>query len=91
MSKKKNKQRPSKRNPIQQMHIEQNRKAGAHKDRKKEQNKKACRGDTMTDKEFLEQLREIMEINALADWVANDPWEEFEELRDMIDKHLKRT
>jgi len=45
----------------------------------------------MTDKEFLEQLREIMEINALADWVANDPWEEFEELRDMIDKHLKRT
>ncbi len=43
MSKKKNKQ-PSKRNPIQQMHIEQNRKAGSHKDRKKEQNKKACRG-----------------------------------------------
>ena len=43
MSKKK-KQKPSKRNPIQQMHIEQNRKAGSHKDRKKEQNKKACRG-----------------------------------------------
>ena len=43
MSKKKNKQ-PTKRNPIQQMHIEQNRKAGSHKDRKKEQNKKACRG-----------------------------------------------
>jgi hypothetical protein len=45
----------------------------------------------MTDKEFLEQLKEIMEINALADWVTNDPLEEFAELRAMIDKHLKRT
>ena len=45
MSKKNNKKRPSRRNPIQQMHIEQNRKAGAHKDRKKEANKKACRKD----------------------------------------------
>ena len=44
MSKKKSKQRPSKRNPIQQMHIEQNRKAGVHTDKKKERNKKACRG-----------------------------------------------
>ena len=49
MSKKNNKKRPSKRNPIQQMHIEQNRKAGAHKDRKKEANKKACRKDQTTE------------------------------------------
>lgn len=31
------------RNVIQQSHIEQNRKAGPHKDRKKEQNRRACR------------------------------------------------
>ena len=37
--KKKNKYR----NVIQQTHVEQNRKAGPHKDRKKEQNRKACR------------------------------------------------
>tara|TARA_R100000426_G_scaffold85953_2_gene66516 strand:- start:407 stop:565 length:159 start_codon:yes stop_codon:yes gene_type:complete len=43
MSKKKN-QASKQRNAIQQMHIEQNRKAGAHKDKKKERNKKACRG-----------------------------------------------
>ena len=42
MSKKK-KEKPKGRNPIQQMHIEQNRKAGAHTDKKKEQNRKACR------------------------------------------------
>ncbi len=45
----------------------------------------------MTDKEFIEQLLEIMEINALADWLTNDPWDEFEEIRAMIEKHLKRT
>jgi len=45
MSKKKKKSTATTgRNPIQQMHIEQNRKAGAHKDKKKQQNKKACRG-----------------------------------------------
>jgi len=43
MSKKKKKE-PKGRNPIQQIHIEQNRKAGAHTDKKKERNKKACRG-----------------------------------------------
>tara|TARA_Y100001937_G_scaffold78680_1_gene106668 strand:+ start:248 stop:424 length:177 start_codon:yes stop_codon:yes gene_type:complete len=43
MSKKK-KDATKQRNAIQQMHIEQNRKAGAHKDKKKERNKKACRG-----------------------------------------------
>ncbi len=42
MSKKKNKV-SKQRNAIQQIHIEQNRKAGAHKDKKKEQNRKACR------------------------------------------------
>jgi len=47
MSKKKNKPNND-RNPIQQMHIEQNRKAGAHTDRKKERNKKACRGKVTT-------------------------------------------
>ena len=47
MSKKK--KQPSKRNPIQQMHIEQNRKAGSHKDRKKEQQKKACCKDYSKD------------------------------------------
>ena len=45
----------------------------------------------MTDRQFIEQLLEIMEINALADWLTNDPWDEFEELRAMIEKHLKRT
>ena len=34
MSKKK-KQEPKGRNPIQQMHIEQNRKAGSHRDKSK--------------------------------------------------------
>ena len=37
------------RNTIQQMHIEQNRKAGPHKDRKKEANKRACRKRIKTD------------------------------------------
>jgi hypothetical protein len=59
--------------------------------RRKSEIKKPVEGDNMTDKEFLEQLKEIMEINALADWHENCPWEEFEELRAMIDKHLKRT
>ena len=45
----------------------------------------------MTDRQFLEKLLEIMEINALADWVTNDPYFEFEELRDMIEAHLNRT
>ena len=45
----------------------------------------------MTDREFIEALLEIMEINALADWLTNDPWDEFEELRVMIEEHLKRT
>jgi len=45
----------------------------------------------MTDRQFIEQLLEIMEINALADWISNDPWEEFEELSVMIEEHLKRT
>tara|TARA_A200000159_G_C7080047_1_gene238098 strand:+ start:359 stop:496 length:138 start_codon:yes stop_codon:yes gene_type:complete len=45
----------------------------------------------MTNKQFLENLLEIMEINALADWVTNDPWDEFEELRAMIEAHLNRT
>ena len=40
VSKKKNKV-SKQRNAIQQIHIEQNRKAGAHKDKKKEQNRKA--------------------------------------------------
>ena len=45
----------------------------------------------MTDREFIENLLEIMEINALADWITNDPWDEFEELCAMIEEHLKRT
>tara|TARA_R100000030_G_scaffold99168_1_gene89929 strand:+ start:98 stop:235 length:138 start_codon:yes stop_codon:yes gene_type:complete len=45
----------------------------------------------MTDREFIEKLLEIMEFNALADWITNDPWEEFEELRVMIEEQLKRT
>ena len=45
----------------------------------------------MTDRQFLEKLLEIMEINALADWVTNDAWDEFEELRVMIEAHLNRT
>ena len=45
----------------------------------------------MTDRQFIEQLLEIMEINALADWLTNDPWDGFEELRVMIEEHLKRT
>ena len=45
----------------------------------------------MTDRQFIEQLLEIMEINALADWLTNDPGDEFEEIRVMIEQHLKRT
>jgi hypothetical protein len=37
------------------------------------------------------KLLEIMEINALADWVTNDPYDEFEALRVMIEDHLNRT
>lgn len=37
------KRKTKQRNVIQQNHIEQNRKAGPHKDRKKERNRKACR------------------------------------------------
>ena len=42
-NKAKGKRKMKQRNVIQQTHIEQNRKAGPHKDRKKEQNRKACR------------------------------------------------
>tara|TARA_Y100001963_G_C6623176_1_gene372743 strand:+ start:461 stop:676 length:216 start_codon:yes stop_codon:yes gene_type:complete len=42
-NKTKRRKKMKERNTIQQMHIEQNRKAGAHKDRKKEKNRKACR------------------------------------------------
>jgi len=45
----------------------------------------------MTDKQFIEKLLEIMEINTFADWIANDPRAEFEELSIMIEEHLKRT
>ncbi|QDP62214.1 MAG: hypothetical protein GOVbin1807_213 [Prokaryotic dsDNA virus sp.] len=45
----------------------------------------------MTDREFIKKLLEMMEINALADWITNDPWDEFESLRVMIEEHLKRT
>ena len=45
----------------------------------------------MTDREFIKNLLEIMEVNALADWVTNDPYDEFEELRAMIEAHLNRT
>ena len=45
----------------------------------------------MTDREFIKNLLEIMEINALADWITNDPYDEFEELRVMIEAHLNRT
>ena len=45
----------------------------------------------MTNKQFLENLLEIMEINTLADWLTNDPCDEFEELRAMIEAHLNRT
>ena len=45
----------------------------------------------MTDREFLEKLLEIMEVNTLADWITNDAWDEFEELRAMIEAHLNRT
>tara|TARA_Y100000004_G_C8805694_1_gene365387 strand:- start:135 stop:329 length:195 start_codon:yes stop_codon:yes gene_type:complete len=59
--------------------------------RRKSETRKHVEGDNMTDREFIEKLLEIMEINALADWVTNDPWDEFEELRVMIEEHLKRT
>ena len=45
----------------------------------------------MTDRQFLKRLLEIMEINALADWIINDPYDEFEELRVMIEAHLNWT
>ena len=45
----------------------------------------------MTDRQFLEKILEIMEVNALADWITNDPYDEFEELRAMIEAHLNRT
>jgi hypothetical protein len=41
--------KPKSRNVIQQGHIEQNRKAGPHKDRKKEANKRRCRQRIRTD------------------------------------------
>ncbi len=41
--------KPKSRNVIQQNHIQQNRKAGPHKDKKKEQNKKKCRQRVRTD------------------------------------------
>ncbi len=37
------------RNIVHQAHIEQNRKSGPHKNRKKEQNKRKCRGKVKTD------------------------------------------
>ena len=45
----------------------------------------------MTDRQFIERLLDIMEVNALADWITNDPYDEFEALRAMIEDHLKRT
>ena len=45
----------------------------------------------MTDRQFIEKLLEMMEYNALADWITNDPYDEFEALRIIIEDHLKRT
>jgi hypothetical protein len=45
----------------------------------------------MTDRQFIEKLLEMMEINALVDWITNDPCDEFEALRAIIEDHLKRT
>ena len=45
----------------------------------------------MTDRQFIEKLLEMMEYNALADWITNDPYDEFEALRVIIEDHLKRT
>ena len=53
--------------------------------------KQYTKGDSMTDRQFIERLLDIMEHNALADWITNDPYDEFEALRVMIKEHLKRT
>lgn len=45
----------------------------------------------MTDRQFIERLLDIMEHNALSDWITNDPYDEFEALRVMIEDHLNRT
>lgn len=45
----KTKPRKKQRNTVQQSHIEQNRKAGPHKDRKKEANRQKCRGKIKED------------------------------------------
>jgi hypothetical protein len=48
-NKTKGKRRMKQRNVIHQSHVEQNRKAGPHRDRKKEQNRKACRQKVKAD------------------------------------------
>ena len=58
---------------------------------KKNKTKKHVEGGIMTDRQFIERLLDIMEVNALADWITNDPYDEFEALRVMIEDHLKRT